>query len=66
MTSFQGSNTGDFIAGGEPDFEEIVEESTIVQSPLNVYVELIDLLREFDGNQEQMFEFLGKVKDLLA
>ena len=58
--------TGDEPLDGTFKFEELIEEPTIVQSPLNVYVELIDLLREFDGNQEQMFDFLGKVKDLLA
>jgi hypothetical protein len=33
---------------------------------LNVNVDVNDLLDRFDGSEERVFEFLGKLKDLVG
>ena len=63
-----GTGTGDFLEPPDASFEEIIEEEATFQgvSPLNVHVDVIDLIREFDGDETRAFEFIGKLKDLLA
>lgn len=52
---------GQFIPG-----ELVSEISSMTTSPLSVYVDVIELLDKFDGDQTKLWDFLGKLKDLFA
>lgn len=52
---------GQFIHG-----ELVSEISSMTTSPLSVYVDVIELLDKFDGDQTKVWDFLGKLKDLFA
>lgn len=40
--------------------------SEIAVNPFNVHVDVCELLRHFDGDEQAMFDLLGKLKDFLA
>jgi len=46
-----------------PRLEETRAE--ISMPALSIYVEVVELLREFSGDEARLFEFVGKLKDLL-
>ncbi len=51
----------------ELDVTEFVGElSELKVSPFNVHVDICELLRWFEGDEQAMFGLLGKLKDFLA
>jgi hypothetical protein len=50
----------------EQPFTELTAElSEIRVNPFNVHVDIVELLRLLDGDQSQMFDLLGRLKDFL-
>jgi hypothetical protein len=44
----------------------VAELSELNVNPFNVHVDVVELLRHFDNDQQAMFDLLGKLKDFLA
>lgn len=45
---------------------ELMETSFSAMPPLTVHVDIVDLLDHFHNDEQLVFEFIGKLKDLLA
>ena len=41
-------------------------ETTLSMPSLTVHVDVVDLLDHFTGDEARVFEFIGKLKDLLS
>ena len=47
--------------------EEMLETIEAVHmTPLSVHVDVVDLLDHFTGDEARVFDFVGKLKDLLT